>query len=351
MNDIPDFSLRVFAWFDQHGRKDLPWQQSISPYRVWVSEIMLQQTQVVTVIPYYARFMQRFPTVARLASAEIDEVLHFWSGLGYYSRAKNLHKSAQIVVGEHEGLFPSALDDLMALPGIGRSTAGAIRAIAFRRPAAILDGNVKRVLARVFAVEGWSGKSDVLAKLWSISEDMTPRRRIADYTQAMMDLGATVCKRSKPLCGDCPFQDVCVARKRDAIAQHPGKKPKKVLPVKQSCMVVFVWREKVFLYQRSLDGLWPGLWSFPEFEGDQQSLVSWVQEMFDFSVNQVDEFQGFRHTFSHFHLDITIKKISLSPASSMPLCKTHLWYDPLAPQEVGLAAPVSKIIRRLITDG
>ena len=206
-----DFQRAVLRWFDQHGRTNLPWQQNISPYRVWVSEIMLQQTQVTTVIPYFERFMDSFPTVQSLAAAPLDEVLHHWTGLGYYARARNIYKAAQIVCDQYKGHFPSSMDKLCDLPGIGRSTAAAISSIAFKIPATILDGNVKRVLARYSAIAGWPGKADVVQQLWQVAENFTPQERIADYTQAMMDLGATTCTRASPNCSQCPLVDSCIA--------------------------------------------------------------------------------------------------------------------------------------------
>ena len=258
------FSTRVLAWFDENGRKDLPWQHDISPYRVWISEIMLQQTQVATVIPYYESFMQRFPDVLALADASEDEVMHLWSGLGYYSRARNLHKSAKMVAHELGGVFPQTLDGMIALPGIGRSTAGAILSIASGQQTAILDGNVKRVLARFQAVEGWPGKTPVLNELWEYAEAYTPMARVADYTQAMMDLGATVCTRSRPQCGDCPLVADCEGHASGEPTRYPGKKPKKVLPVKQTCMVVLEHQGQILLEKRPPTGIWPGLWSLPE---------------------------------------------------------------------------------------
>jgi A/G-specific adenine glycosylase len=208
---MSEFAARVLNWFDGHGRKDLPWQQNINPYRVWISEIMLQQTQVQTVIPYYERFMQSFPDLASLAAANIDAVLQHWSGLGYYARARNLHRAAQIIRDNHNGVFPNTFDDVVALPGIGRSTAGAVLAIASGARHAILDGNVKRVLARHAAVGGWPGKTEVVTRLWSLAEENTPINRVADYTQAIMDLGATLCTRSKPGCYACPVAVDCAA--------------------------------------------------------------------------------------------------------------------------------------------
>ena len=225
------FQQNILAWFDQHGRKDLPWQQDITPYRVWLSETMLQQTQVATVIPYFNAFVEKFPTIECLAQAPIDEVLHRWSGLGYYARARNLHKTAQLIV--EKGRFPDTLDELIALPGIGLSTAGAILSIAFKKSHPILDGNVKRVLTRFKAVSGWPGNSQVNKELWAISAHLTPIERVADYTQAMMDLGATICTRSKPACEDCPLESHCLARITGTVSLLPTPKPAKTLPVKQ----------------------------------------------------------------------------------------------------------------------
>ena len=265
MTDLPPFSERLLAWFDEHGRKTLPWQQDRTPYRVWVSEIMLQQTQVATVIPYYERFMARFPKVADLAQAPIDDVLSLWTGLGYYARARNLHKTACIVAEEYDGKFPDSVEGLESLPGIGRSTAGAILTLGHGRWAPILDGNVKRVLARYHAIEGWPGRSDVLAALWRASEAVTPRHRTADYTQGIMDLGATLCTKSKPECLFCPMTEDCQARISGTQATYPGKKPKKKIPTRDTHFIICVDSQgQVLLERRPPSGIWGGLWSFPE---------------------------------------------------------------------------------------
>ncbi|HEY5762079.1 MAG TPA: A/G-specific adenine glycosylase, partial [Rhodocyclaceae bacterium] len=222
-----DFATRVLHWYDQHGRTDLPWQDTGDPYRVWVSEIMLQQTQVQTVIPYYRRFMHRFPDLASLAGARLDDVLQHWSGLGYYARARNLHYAAEIIRDRHDGRFPETIEAVCELPGIGRSTAGAILALTFDQRHAILDGNVKRVLARHAAVDGWPGKTAVARKLWELAEARTPPERVGAYTQAMMDLGATLCTRSRPACAMCPVQGDCRALARGEVERFPGRKSKK----------------------------------------------------------------------------------------------------------------------------
>lgn len=332
------FSKHILGWFDQHGRKDLPWQQDINAYRVWVSEIMLQQTQVKTVIPYYEKFIGRFPDIQTLASAAQDDVLHHWSGLGYYSRARNLHKSAQQVCDEFDGEFPQTVEQLITLPGIGRSTAGAIAAIAFGQHCSILDGNVKRVLARHFAVEGWPGQSPVADRLWEYAEAHTPKKRVADYTQAMMDLGATLCSRSRPDCSVCPVSSSCAALAADQVALYPGKKPKKTIPVRSTEMHIVVNQHgQVLLQKRPPTGIWASLWSIPEGESVHTNL----------NLGKGDQWPLMRHTFSHFHLDITPIQYRMKSGHSLMEPEQWLWYDLDQPAEVGLAAPVSKLLAKL----
>lgn len=266
------FAARLLAWFDTHGRKHLPWQKAISPYRVWVSEIMLQQTQVGTVVDYYIRFMGRFPTVETLAAATEDEVLHLWTGLGYYSRARNLLKTARHIV--NQGGFPKHVSSLEALPGIGRSTAGAIASIAMGQRAPILDGNVKRVLARHAGIEGYPGTSETAKALWSVAEEHTPATRFDAYTQAIMDLGATLCTRVRPACSFCPVSDDCNARLTGRVDTLPGKKPKKLLPQRSTTMLLIEdARRHVLLQRRPGSGIWGGLWSFPECARDHLARI------------------------------------------------------------------------------
>ncbi len=342
------FSTRVLAWFDQCGRKDLPWQQDISPYRVWVSEIMLQQTQVKTVIPYFERFIATFSDVQTLAYAPEDTVLHLWTGLGYYARARNLHKAAKQVVHEHAGRFPSTIEGLCDLPGVGRSTAGAIVSIAFRQRASILDGNVKRVLARYRRVSGWPGQSAVHQRLWDIAERYTPAERCADYTQAMMDLGATLCTRSAPACPLCPLATDCQALANGDQRDYPGKKPRKILPVKTTCFLIArttggdVWLEK-----RPPSGIWGGLWCFPEVDDAQTSLERCL-DLWGIAPIKVAPQSGFRHTFSHYHLDITpiIVELHTTPDTVMEAPR-QLWYNLDKPPQIGLAAPVASLLETL----
>ncbi len=341
------FSARVLSWFDDHGRKDLPWQQNINPYRVWISEIMLQQTQVQTVIPYYERFMQSFPDLASLADADMDAVLQHWSGLGYYARARNLHRAAQIIRDEHSGVFPSAFDDVVELPGIGRSTAGAVLAIAINEPHAILDGNVKRVLARHAAVEGWPGKTEVVNRLWALAEEYTPKSRAADYTQAIMDLGATLCTRSKPRCDACPVAVDCSARQADTIDQYPGRKPKKIKPLRQTTMVMAINEGAVFLERRPPAGIWGGLWSLPEVE----SIEEWCLRTLDQQPDKTEQREVLRHSFSHFDLDIQpvivrVASVSRKVADS----PDAIWYLLDDEPPGGMAAPVQQLINSLKTN-
>ncbi|MFT5575272.1 MAG: A/G-specific adenine glycosylase [Bermanella sp.] len=342
------FADRILNWFDKHGRRDLPWQQDISTYRVWVSEIMLQQTQVNTVIPYYLAFMKAFPSVRRLARAPADQVLHHWTGLGYYARARNLHKAAQIVVNDYKGEFPGTVEELEALPGIGRSTAGAIVSIAFKKRAAILDGNVKRVLARHQAIGGWPGESATLKALWETSELVTPSKRIASYTQAIMDLGATLCTRSKPACSECPVANDCLALASKSQADYPGKKPKKSLPVKTVQMLMIeAPKQQILLEQRPDNGIWGGLWSFPELAIDDAAEDYYLTRFG--KQGKITPWPTLRHTFSHYHLDIQPVHIQLPKAPSAIMEDGRLlWYNSPSAPSVGLAAPVKKLLGKLL---
>ena len=343
-----DFSQRVLAWFDQYGRKDLPWQLDINPYRVWVSEIMLQQTQVQTVIPYYGRFMDAFPTVRSLADASQDDVLHLWTGLGYYARARNLQKAARMVMSDMEGTFPTDVDTLMSLPGVGRSTAGAIASIAGGGRAPILDGNVKRVLARFHCVAGWPGKTAVAAELWRWAEHHTPHQRVADYTQAMMDLGATLCTRSKPDCENCPLVADCGAYAGGNPSEYPGKKPKKTLPTRSTIFIVVRNPQgEVLLEKRPQQGIWGGLWCFPQVESDEM-VDNWLVQQGIAEWGERASGKPFRHTFSHYHLDIQPQLIADALLPEAVMADNHrLWYNRRAPAAVGLAAPVARLLDSL----
>ena len=342
---MTSFAKQLLDWFDQHGRKSLPWQTDKTPYRVWVSEIMLQQTQVAMVIPYFKKFLARYPSVDELAAATEDEVLHLWTGLGYYARARNLHISAKKVMAEHHGEFPATVDELMTLPGIGRSTAGAIAAICHDTHAAILDGNVKRVLARHFTIDGWPGETETQKLLWKKAEALTPRDRIADYTQAIMDLGATVCTRSSPDCPACPYFKSCQARINGTIDQYPGKKPKKVMPLKSTVMLIVELNGNVLLKKRPSKGLWGGLWSFPECES-VEAIDSLLQSL---NLEELERtlLPEFRHTFTHYHLDIEPIRVTIRKTHRIAEPGAEIWFNVTAPQSVGLTKPVTKILAEL----
>lgn len=345
MSDL--FSQQVLAWFAQYGRKDLPWQDNPTPYRVWVSEIMLQQTQVVTVIPYYQRFMARFPDIASLAAAHIDDVLHHWSGLGYYARARHLHRAAQTVQQEYNGVFPSDFDAVLSLAGIGRSTAGAILALSQQQPYPILDGNVKRVLCRYHAVSGWPNAAQVSDQLWRLATAHTPRQDVAEYTQAMMDLGATVCRRSRPLCLQCPLQSGCQALQQQAVADYPTPRPRKTLPEKHTIFIMLRRQTAVLLQQRPASGIWGGLWCFPELTALCE-LSAWCQQQLQFTPATWQTWANLAHTFTHFHLQIQPVLVNV-PAedSQLILPKGYIWYQLQQPQNLGLAAPVVKLLQKL----
>lgn len=343
-------SNALLDWFDQYGRKHLPWQQNRNPYRVWVSEIMLQQTQVATVVPYYERFMERFPDLQSLAAADEDSVLHLWTGLGYYSRARNLLRCARLVCSEYGGRFPEDVDSLSALPGIGRSTAGAIMALGMGRRAVILDGNVKRVLCRLHCVEGSPDQPRVQKQLWALADAMTPSERCADYTQAIMDLGATLCSRSRPACGLCPLREQCLAFRSNRCAEFPQRKERRELPERRTYMLIFHDREKqrVLLEKRPPQGIWGGLWSFPERESIDD-LQGAAQAGILVNRDNITEWAPLRHTFSHFRLDIMPVVIPLDAehVSVMENERWH-WYDLRKPDERGLAAPVKKLLEKLV---
>ncbi|MGH8501970.1 MAG: A/G-specific adenine glycosylase [Gammaproteobacteria bacterium] len=343
------FSERVLAWYDRHGRKSLPWQRPATPYRVWVSEIMLQQTQVATVIPYFERFVAHFPGVRALASARLDDVLQHWAGLGYYARARNLHLAACILRDSHAGEFPSDIEAIASLPGIGRSTAGAILALSRDRPHAILDGNVKRVLARHRGVEGWPGTSHNTRHLWRIAEQLMPTRRCADHTQAMMDLGALVCVRRHPRCAECPVRTDCVAYRSGRQHALPAPRARKALPVRETMMVMArTSNGDVLLERRPPVGVWGGLLSFPEVR-DEQACAALCERVFGAAPEKMIRWPVVRQTFTHFRLDITPVEVIIDHGGRIISDDTRwVWYNAASPQG-GLAAPVKQLIERLIT--
>ncbi|RUO64916.1 A/G-specific adenine glycosylase [Idiomarina ramblicola] len=339
------FSSQVLRWFQQYGRKHLPWQKKVTPYRVWVSEIMLQQTQVTTVIPYFDRFMTTFPTVQVLADAPQDQVLSLWTGLGYYARARNLHKTAKLICTRFNGEFPEKVHDLEELPGIGRSTAGAIRSLGYGKYAPILDGNVKRVLARHFAIAGWPGKASVLKELWQLTEQLTPEKESGAYNQAMMDIGAMICTRTKPLCEECPVNNTCSAKANETIAQYPGKKPKKTKPVKATHMLIFRHNGHFLLEKRPQTGIWGGLWCFPQ--SDDEAQVTSLAQRYGLTEQGRQKLPGFRHTFSHFHLDCYPLLIDVVSTDTQLNEHQYLWVKPDTNKGLGFAAPTVKLMEQL----
>lgn len=359
MNWFPRVLLR---WFDDHGRTHLPWQQDRTPYRVWVSEIMLQQTQVATVIDYYERFMTRFPDVAALANAPIDDVLALWTGLGYYARGRNLHKAAQQVIREHNGEFPVGVEALTALPGIGRSTAGAIAAIAQGERAAILDGNVKRVLARFHAVDGYPGQAAVSKRLWHFAGYHTPTHRIPEYTQAIMDLGATCCASRNPACDRCPLAARCEARALDRVSDFPGRKPRKDKPVRRALVWLLINEQgQCLLQRRPAPGLWGGLWTPPQTELDAASsgevdptialteLLAALQ-LAGAITDKPQALPPFRHTFTHFHLDLQpFRAILKRPRGASQVAEQDDWHwqDLDLTPDRGLSRPALKLLDAL----
>lgn len=336
------FSQAVLAWFDRHGRKHLPWQIGPNPYRVWVSEIMLQQTQVATVIPFFERFMARFPEVAALAAADVDDVIALWAGLGYYARARNLHRAARCVVERHGGRFPEDIEALRALPGIGRSTAGAILSLGMGQRAPILDGNVKRVLCRYAGLKGWPGETRIDRELWRLSDLYTPAERVSEYNQAMMDLGAMVCLKRGPFCTACPLRADCAARRDGLTEAIPAPRPRQTPPVRRCLMLVLrnglgeVWLEK-----RPPAGIWGGLRSLPEFESEID-LLSWCAGK-HIDAPRIERLPERRHTFSHYRLDFVPVIVRADPPfRNIAEDSGHGWFRP--EQAHGLPAPIKRLL-------
>ena len=347
-NKIHDeFSKPLLLWFDIHGRKDLPWQLPRAPYRVWVSEIMLQQTQVQTVIPYFNRFMNQLPTLNNLAQAGEDEVLSLWSGLGYYSRARNLHRTAKTIIEEHQGLFPTDLETLIDLPGIGPSTAAAILSQAFNQPTAILDANVKRVLSRFFLIKGWPEQAQVKKTLWDLAHSCMPQERCADYTQAIMDLGATCCTAKNPDCFRCPLHNNCLAFKYKEQHLYPTKKIKKPVPTQyQQLLVLCNDKGLVYLEKRPPTGLWGGLWCLPSLEIDDCPL-SYIQVQYALKGESPKQLITFKHRFSHFHLEINALSIKTKAMDNQISESTGQWFAKDSLSSLGLAKPTSLILNQL----
>ena len=344
------FAQRVIAWQRSQGRHDLPWQADRDPYRIWVSEIMLQQTQVSAVIPYFQRFVTRFPDVDSLAQAALDEVLEHWSGLGYYSRARNLHACARRIVDEHAGRFPRSASALATLPGIGRSTGAAIAAFAFGERAAILDGNVRRVLCRAFGVEGYPGQASVERSLWVIAERELPDEGIEAYTQGLMDLGATLCTRRRPACARCPLADDCVARREGRAEMLPAPRPRKASPLRATAVLVLRRDADVLVERRPPAGIWGGLWSLPEVGEDAVrdagALVEAVARM-GFDLRAARPLAPFVHAFTHFRLELRPWLVDVAPRPGVEVQGDRRWLAPGDVPGAGLPAPVKSLLASL----
>jgi A/G-specific adenine glycosylase len=346
------FAERLLQWFSVHGRHTLPWQMDATPYRVWVSEVMLQQTQVATVIPYYARFMARFPNVETLATARLDEVLHLWTGLGYYARARNLQAAAKVLTTKYYGVFPNELAQMMALPGIGRSTAGAILALSRGRRHPILDGNAKRVLARVFGIAGDPSSKAVLEALWEKANACTPDQDVAAYTQGIMDLGATLCTRARPACTLCPMNTHCVAALEGRQMELPGRKMKRNRPAREATLLIAQGGSKdaraVLLERRPVSGIWGGLWSPPQFANTDEALA-WCGREFG-HVDESTALAPIDHAFTHF--DLRLKPLLVRGRQRLEVLDTEdrLWYQLDAPPRVGLPQPIRQLLERLRTE-
>lgn len=335
---MAEFSRKLVLWQRRHGRHGLPWQGTRDPYRVWLSEIMLQQTQVAAVIPYYERFLARFPDIGALAAASEDEVLQLWSGLGYYARGRNLHAAAKIVAARG---FPKDPEQIEELPGIGRSTAAAIAVFAFGRRAAILDGNVKRVLARCFGVEGEQPQ-------WALAETLLPDRGIETYTQALMDLGATVCTRTKPACGRCPVAKDCVALREDRVAELPAARKRKPLPLRRATWLVLQHQGAVLLERRPSSGIWGGLWVFPE--GPSGGLKAFCRRNFSVEISGARKMPVIEHGFTHFRLDILPIRCSVLRKNPERGKAKQFWLDVADAAGAAVPAPVKALLSGLLRD-
>ena len=338
------FANQVVQWYHLHGRKTLPWQLGKTPYKVWVSEVMLQQTQVVTVIPYFEKFMASFPDIIALANADEDLVLHHWTGLGYYARARNLHKTAKIVRDKYQGKFPTTLEEVMDLPGIGRSTAGAVLSLSLGQHHPILDGNVKRVLARFFMVEGWYGVKKVENQLWHLSEQLTPKNNVTEFNQAMMDLGASLCSRSRFDCEACPLKTQCGAFNAGKVKEFPHSKPKKAVPKKSCHQLIIKHNDKVLMEKRPSSGIWGGLFGFFEFNEHSELDTFLVQQGLK---SELEILAPFSHVFSHFELTINPHVLNVQQIPDVVNDKQLIWYPLDQSIEVGLAAPTKKLVKQM----
>ena len=346
---VTDFASRLIRWHKRHGRHGLPWQNTTDPYRVWLSEIMLQQTRVVAVIPYYRRFLERFPQLADLAAAPVEDVMALWSGLGYYARARNLHAAARAVMERHAGAFPRDADVIARLPGIGRSTANSVATFCFGARAPILDGNVKRVLCRTFGIEGFPGSGAVEKRLWTLAAELMPARCGAIYNQAQMDLGATVCTRGKPLCEACPLNELCVARATGRTAELPQARPRRVIPLRHATLLVLRDGDRVLLETRPPAGIWGGMLSLPELPEDADAQ-QWAERRFACRVSALSPAPDFVHAFSHFRLHLTPLLLRVTPGRAA-MEQGLIWLSLAETAGAALPAPVRRILEQVQASG
>ena len=340
------FSARLLTWWDTHGRKDLPWQHPRAPYRVWVAEIMLQQTQVKTVIPYFNRFIEVFPDLPSLAAASSDDVLSLWSGLGYYARARNLHKAAGVCCSGYDSSLPDTAQSLSKLPGIGESTANAIYSQAYDQPAVVLDGNVKRVLSRYCAVAGWPGKASIHKELWNMAESLLPGQRGADYTQAIMDLGATLCTRSKPDCDNCPVNEDCIAYMNDSVGEYPASRPRIKVTEKDFHMLILQDGDgRTLLERRPPAGIWGGLWSLPADDNGEPLL-----QRFGLDDSCLQSLPSLQHQLTHMRMTIQplIGEVTLM-INGVECNSEQNWFTPDEWQTLGLPKPVRQLLNKYTT--
>ncbi len=347
---MSNIAARLINWQKQHGRHHLPWQGTHDPYAIWLSEIMLQQTQVGTVIPYYQRFLRHFPDISSLSQAPLDDILSLWSGLGYYSRARHLHQAACIIVRDYHGTFPKKRELIQQLPGIGRSTAAAIMVFAYGHRSAILDGNVKRVFSRYFGIDGYPGKKKVQDQLWLKAEESLPngnsRKCHQVYTQALMDLGATICTRHKPQCHDCPLRSDCVALKEKRTDQLPTTKPRVSLPKKEAIFLILLQQKKILLEKRPDTGIWGGLWCLPEIH-IEEDIGAYCTQHFKTEVKPLFNFPPLNHTFTHFKLRIHPRLLRITSQIDTRQ-EGKIWIEPDEALDKAIPTPVRKLIKQYV---
>ncbi|MBL6685619.1 MAG: A/G-specific adenine glycosylase [Methylophilaceae bacterium] len=337
---------KLIQWHESHGRKNLPWQKTSDPYHIWLSEVMLQQTQVATVIPYFKKFLKQFPDIRSLAHARQDDVMGLWSGLGYYSRARNLYDAANIILTKHKGVFPKTFEEIIQLPGIGRSTAGAICAFSYKQSYPILDGNVKRVLCRIFAIKEWAGKPEVEKKLWAIAEENLPKSDVDIYTQAIMDHGALICRRAAPLCHECPLSKNCKSHDNNWTKEIPAKKPGKILPLKRLNVLMLDNNKSIFLMKRNEKAVWKGLWSLPEF-ANEKALSDWMLNKLDKKSLVVKKGKS-NANFSHYKLEMTYHYVTIKSLKNFKAMHEGLWLDTNELQAAAIPSPIKKLINNVM---